>query len=102
MEKGKIYDVLVDLRKDSPTYLKWTGVELSEDKAEYIYIPPMVAHGFQVLEDDSTVFYQLGEYFKEECYSGVRWNDAAFGIEWKDIEPVIINERDRNYKLFNT
>ena len=75
---------------------------MSEDKAEYIYIPPMVAHGFQVLEDDSTVFYQLGEYFQKDYYAGVRWNDEAFGIEWKNIEPLIMNERDRNYELFKT
>ena len=99
--KGSLYDVIVDMRKDSPTYLKWIGHDLTETDNKLLYIPPMVAHGFQTLEDDTTIFYQLGEFFHSECYEGVRYDDPAFGIEWKDIKPIIMNERDKNYALLS-
>ena len=98
--KGKIYDVIVDVRKNSLTYLKWYGIELTEDNNKMLYIPPYVAHGFQTLSDDTSVFYQLGEFFKKEYYTGVRYDDPAFNIAWKNITPVIINERDKNYALW--
>lgn len=97
--KGKVYDVIVDLRKNSKTYLKWLSFELSENDNKILYIPPLVAHGFQTLVDDTTVYYQLGEFFKSDFYDGIRYNDPKIGIEWKNIKPVIINERDRNYRL---
>ncbi|MCD7878883.1 MAG: dTDP-4-dehydrorhamnose 3,5-epimerase [Candidatus Gastranaerophilales bacterium] len=98
--KGRIFDVLADIRKDSPTYLQWVGTELSEHNGKMLYIPSGVAHGFQTLEDDSYVYYQLGEFFKPEYYMGVRWNDQAFGIEWPDCKERIMNERDKNYDLW--
>lgn len=98
--KGAFYDVIVDLRKDSPTYLKWTAAELTEQNGVMIYIPSGVAHGFQTLVDDTTVFYQLGEFFMPEYYSGVRWNDPAFGIVWPECANRLINERDANYALW--
>ena len=96
---GRIYDVIVDLRKDSATYLKWIGTELSAMNGRSIYIPAGVAHGFQTLEEDSTVYYQLGEFFVPECYAGVRWNDPKLGIEWPECENRVINERDASYEL---
>lgn len=98
--KGSIYDVLVDIRKDSPTYLKWIGTELTENNNKALYIPSGIAHGFQTLEDNSIVYYQLGEFFMPEYYSGVRWDDPAFGIEWPECENRIMNERDKNYELW--
>lgn len=98
--KGAFYDVIVDLRKDSSTYLKWTAAELTEQNGVMIYIPSGVAHGFQTLVDDTTVYYQLGEFFMPECYSGVRWNDPAFGIVWPECANRLINERDANYALW--
>ena len=98
--RGAIYDVLVDLRKDSSTYLKWISTELNENNNKTLYIPSGVAHGFQTLEDNSVVYYQLGEFFKPEYYTGVRWNDPAFGIKWPDCDNRIINERDNNYELW--
>lgn len=97
---GRLYDVIVDLRKDSPTYLKWASIELSEENNRILYIPPNFAHGFQTLEDNTTVYYQLGEFFKAEYYAGVRYNDPKIGIKWIDLgfEPII-NERDKNYDL---
>lgn len=97
---GAIYDVLVDIRKNSPTYLKWIGAELTESNNKALYIPSGIAHGFQTLKDNSTVYYQLGEFFMSEYYSGVRWNDPAFGIKWPKCEYRIINERDNNYELW--
>ena len=98
--KGAFYDVIVDLRKDSPTYLKWMSAELTEQNGAMIYIPSGVAHGFQTLVDDTTVYYQLGEFFMPEYYSGVRWNDPAFGIVWPECATRLINERDANYALW--
>ena len=97
--KGRIYDVLVDMRPDSPTYLKWLANELGEENGRMVYVPPGVAHGFQTLEDDSVVYYQLGEFFVPECYAGVRWNDPRLGIIWPDCPCRIMNERDANYAL---
>ena len=98
--KGTIYDVLVDIRKDSPTYLKWVANELSESNNKALYIPSGVAHGFQTLENNSVVYYQLGEFFMPEYYSGVRYNDPAFNIIWPECENLIMNERDKNYELW--
>lgn len=97
--KGAICDVIADIRPNSPTYLKWIATELSEENGKMLYIPSGVAHGFQTLVDDSTVYYQLGEFFMPEYYSGVRWNDPKLGIVWPACEKRIINERDANYEL---
>lgn len=97
--QGKIFDCIVDLRKDSQTYLKWQGFELSEDNNKMLYIPSGCAHGFQTLEDNSTVYYQLGEFFMPEYYSGIRWNDPKIGIKWPQTENRIINDRDNSYEL---
>ena len=98
--KGSFYDVIVDFRKDSPTYLQWQGFELSEENNKLLYIPPMFAHGFQTLEDNTTVYYQLGEFFKPEYYAGLRYNDPQIGIKWNEFgfDPIM-NERDKNYEL---
>ena len=96
--RGRIFDVVVDLRPTSPTYLKHITTELTEDNNKLLYIPPMCAHGFQTLENNSIVYYQLGEFFHPEAYAGVRWNDPKLGINWP-IKNPIINERDNNYAL---
>lgn len=98
--KGAIYDVVLDLRKNSPTYLKWISTELTEDNNKTIYIPHGVAHGFQTLANDSVLFYQMGEFFMPEYYSGVRYNDPAFNIKWPECSNLIISERDKNYELW--
>jgi len=97
--KGAFFDVIVDLRKDSPTYLHWISQELTENNNQMLYIPANFAHGFQTLVDDTVVYYQLGNYFVPECYDGLRWNDPKIGIKWPDCEKRIINERDNSYKL---
>jgi dTDP-4-dehydrorhamnose 3,5-epimerase len=95
--QGSCFDVIVDLRENSPTYMKWQGVELNNTKA--VYIPEYCAHGFQTLEDDTIIFYQLDEYFQSEYYKGLRWNDPKLGICWKDCEKLIISQRDESYAL---
>lgn len=97
--KGAVFDVLADIRPDSPTYLQWIGTELTENNNKMLYIPAGVAHGFQTLQDDSVMYYQLGEFFMPEYYSGVRWNDPKLAIKWPECEHRIINERDQNYDL---
>lgn len=96
---GAIYDVIVDVRPDSPTFKSWFGIELSALNRQMLYIPGGLAHGFITLQDASEVFYQMSEFFHPECARGVRWNDAAFGIEWP-LEPTCIAQKDREYADF--
>ena len=95
--KGAIYDVLVDLRPQSPTYLKWISQELSEDNNKGVYIAAGVAHGFQTLQDNTVVYYQLGEFFMPEYYAGVRYDDPKLNIKWPNVKKRIINARYLSY-----
>jgi len=97
--KGSFFDVIVDLREDSGTYLKWEAIELRENDNKILYIPENFAHGFQTLEDDTTVYYQLSNYFVPEQYDGLRWNDPKLAINWPDYKNRIISERDNSYEL---
>ncbi len=97
--KGAIYDVIVDLRPDSPTYLEWAGMELSENNNHMVYIPSGIAHGFQTLVNDSVVYYQLGEFFMPDYYDGIRWNDPKINVQWPECSHRIINSRDENYEF---
>jgi len=96
---GSIYDVIIDLRPASTTFKQHFAVELSAANHRMLYIPENMAHGFQTLEDDTEVFYQMSQMFSAEHARGVRWNDPAFGIEWPADERII-TERDRNYPDF--
>ena len=97
--QGAIYDVIVDLRPDSPTFRQSIGITLSAANREMIYIPEGCGHGFMTLEDDTEVFYQMSEFYKPEAARGVRWDDPAFQVAWP-AEPVVISERDRTYPDF--
>jgi dTDP-4-dehydrorhamnose 3,5-epimerase len=97
--RGAIYDVAVDLRRDSPTFKQWAGAMLSADNRNMLYIPEGCAHGFLTLEDETEVLYQMSEFYKAELGRGVRWNDPAFGIVWPG-EVWVIAERDRAYPDF--
>lgn len=79
---GAMYDVMIDLRQNSPTFKQWLAVELTAQNRRALYIPEGFAHGFQTLEDDTEVFYQMSEFYHPECARGVRWDDPAFGVEW--------------------
>lgn len=96
---GSIYDVIIDLRLASATFKRHFAVELSAENRRMLYIPEDFAHGFQTLEDDTEVFYQMAQRYSAEHTRGVRWNDPAFGIEWPKGERIII-ERDQNYPDF--
>jgi dTDP-4-dehydrorhamnose 3,5-epimerase len=97
--RGAIYDVIIDLRKDSASYCRWSAVELSDKNYKMLYIPEGFAHGFQTLTDDTTVFYQMSEFHHPACARGVRWDDPAFGIKWPaTVEAISI--KDRTYPDF--
>ena len=96
---GAVYDVIVDLRPDSPTRKKWVGLELTAENRRMLYVPEGFAHGFQTIEDDTEVFYQMSESYHSESARGVRWNDAAFDIRWPQT-PQVMSERDRSYADF--
>lgn len=96
---GAIYDVMVDLRPSSRTYLRSFGAELSADNHRALYIPEGFAHGFLTLTDESEVFYQMSEFYAPQTARGLRWNDPLLSIEWPG--PVtVISERDRTYPDF--
>lgn len=96
---GAIYDVAVDLRSDSPTYLRWTAAELTAENRRALVLPEGFAHGFLTLADDTEVFYQMSVPFAPEAARGARYDDPAFGIDWP--EPVrLIKDRDAAYPDF--
>jgi dTDP-4-dehydrorhamnose 3,5-epimerase len=97
--RGAIYDVIIDLRRDSVTFKKHFAVELDERCGKMLYVPAGFAHGFQTLADSTEVFYQLSQFFSAEHARGVRWNDPTFGICWPQDGRTIL-ERDQNYPDF--
>ena len=97
---GAIYDVIIDVRADSPTFKQWVAVELTVENRRMLHVPEGFAHGFQTLADNTEVFYQMSEFYHPECARGVRWNDPAFGIEWPDDERII-SAGDQQYPDFN-
>jgi dTDP-4-dehydrorhamnose 3,5-epimerase len=99
-ERGRIFDVILDLRPHSPSFLAHFSVELDDDRRTAIYIPPGVAHGFQTLVDDCDVFYMMTESYRPELAAGVRHDDQQFGIAWPRAVSVIA-ERDRMYPSFD-
>jgi dTDP-4-dehydrorhamnose 3,5-epimerase len=96
---GAVYDVIVDLRRGSPTYMQHIAAELSAENHRALYVPAGFAHGFQALTDDVELFYQMSEYYAPTAGGGVRWDDRAFGIGWPIADPYM-NERDRTYPDF--
>jgi len=95
---GSAFDVAVDLRPESPTYLRWASVVLSAAAGNAFYIPAGCAHGYQTLEDDTEIFYQMSTFHEPSAARGVRWDDPAFRIAWPPAaaERILI-ERDRSY-----
>ena len=94
--RGSIYDVLLDVRADSPTFKQWVSVELSQDNHRMVYAAEGLAHGFQTLEDNTEVFYEMSEFYHPESGRGIRWDDPAFRITWPLPNPIL-SERDRSY-----
>jgi len=97
--KGAIYDVIIDIRPDSFTFKKWIAVELSSENHKMLYIPEGFAHGFQTLEDNTEVFYQMSEFYHPVGARGICWDDPEFQIKWQ-LTSKIISERDLSYTLW--
>jgi dTDP-4-dehydrorhamnose 3,5-epimerase len=93
---GAIFDVIVDLRSGSPTQLDWLGVELSAANGRALFVPVGFAHGFITLEDETSIYYHMGDFYRAEGASGFRWNDPRVGIVWPR-SPTTIAERDAGY-----
>ena len=94
--QGKILDVIIDLRKNSDTYKEWIGVELSQNNNRMLYVPEGFAHGYQTLEDNAGVFYQVTEFYQPGSEKGIRWNDSIFNIHWP-LEVAVISQKDKNH-----
>ncbi|MDP6376437.1 MAG: dTDP-4-dehydrorhamnose 3,5-epimerase [Pseudomonadales bacterium] len=98
---GAIYDVIVDLRPQSPTYLGWESFELSAENRHTLFVPRGLAHGFQTLADDTEVFYQISKYYVPQAGAGLRYDDPAIGIRWP--EPVrLISEKDARFPYLSS
>lgn len=92
---GAIFDVIIDLRLDSPTYKQWLGVELTSENYKMLYVPENFAHGFQTLQDNTEVTYQVTQFYSPESERGIRYDDPTFGINWK-IDVQVISDKDKN------
>jgi dTDP-4-dehydrorhamnose 3,5-epimerase len=97
--QGAIYDVVLDLRPQSPSFKKWIAVTLTGENRNMVYVPKGCAHGFLTLQDQTEVFYQMSEVYNAESARGVRWDDPAFHISWPE-KVEVISERDRSYPDF--
>lgn len=93
---GRVYDVLIDLREDSPTYCQWEGFELSANKPQVLYVPGGLAHGFITLDDSSSLYYHMSQSYEAASARTVRWNDPVFKIKWPHFDHLIISEKDRS------
>jgi dTDP-4-dehydrorhamnose 3,5-epimerase len=91
---GEVYDVVVDLRVDSPTFRHWQGYRISADNHKQLWIPAGFAHGYQVLSDDAVFAYKCTDYYRQECEVTLRWDDPVLGIDWPLAEPIV-SEKDR-------
>ena len=98
--RGRVFDVAVDIRKGSPQYAQWVGVELSAENKKQLFIPRGFAHGFITLVDDVEVQYKADNYYSPECDGNVLWNDPEIGVQWP-LEPVVLSDKDRQAPLLS-
>lgn len=94
--RGAFFDVVLDLRPGSKSFLQWQGVELTSDNSQMLFIPKGCAHGFQTLSDNTEIFYQISEKYAPEHARGVRWDDSLFGVQWP-VPVTVISDRDKSY-----
>ncbi len=92
---GAIFDVIIDLRPDSPTYRQWLGMELTSENYKMLFVPKNFAHGFQTLKDNTEVIYQVSQFYSPESERGIRYNDPTFGIKWP-IDAQVVSDKDKN------
>jgi len=100
--RGTVYDVIVDLRPDSPTFTRWTAVELTADNRLALYIPKGLAHGFQTLEENTEILYAISEFYEPSAAGGVRWDDPTFGIEWPAAVDRVMSDKDKSWPDFTS
>jgi dTDP-4-dehydrorhamnose 3,5-epimerase len=98
--KGAVYDVIIDLREESVTYLEWVGVELTAENHKMFYVPEGFAHGYQTLKNNTEVFYQVSQFYSPKSERGVLWDDPAFAIEWRRLDNMIISEKDKRWPKY--
>jgi len=98
--KGSVFEVMVDLRKNSNTYKQWQGIELNSDDYKMLYAPEGFALGFQTLQENTELFYQMSQFYMPEHARGFRWDDPTFKISWP-MDVTTISEKDLSFKLFN-
>ena len=98
--RGAVFDVVLDLRKDSPTFGQSHGAELSAENRQVMYVPEGCAHGFVTLQDDTELIYFVTQFYDPKTERGIRWNDPRFKIQWP-VSPVVISERDRSHRDFD-
>ena len=99
--RGAIFDVIIDLRPDSPSYLQHFGIELSDENRKALYVPELFAHGYQALTDGAEVTYQVSEFYTPGMERGLPYNDPTFGIDWP-LEVTVISDKDANWAPFET
>jgi dTDP-4-dehydrorhamnose 3,5-epimerase len=99
--RGAIYDVVLDLRPESPTYRDWYGVELSAENGRMLYVPEQCAHGYQTLEKNTEMYYMTSGFYTPNLTCGVRFDDPMFGIQWPSAVAAV-SEQDRNWPLVKT
>ncbi len=97
--KGSIYDVIIDIRLKSNTFKQWFSIELTSDNYKMLFIPTGFAHGFQTLENNTEVFYQISNYYMPQYSKGIRWNDENFNINWPITDPII-SKKDLSFPAF--
>ena len=98
--RGSLLDVIIDLRPESPTFMKHYKVVLSSENRISLFVPKGFAHGFITLEENTEAFYLVTEYYAPDCERGIRYNDPKFGIQWP-FEPVVISEKDKAWRDFD-
>lgn len=99
--RGSVYDVVLDLRKDSKTFKEWISLELTEKNNKMVYLPKGCVHGYETLTENTEVIYHMSRIFDAKYYCGVRYNDLAFNIKWPEAKNIIISGKDKNYPNFN-
>ena len=98
--RGRIYDVMVDMRPESDTFAEWRAFELSGDNGRLLYLPPGFGHGFQTLEDCSELAYHISEFYQPDLSFGIRWDDPSLAIDWPGSDRIIMSARDKNLPAF--
>lgn len=98
--QGAAFDVAVDIRKLSPTFGQWVGVELNSANNKMLWVPEGFAHGFIALEDDTHFHYKTTDYYAKDCEATLRWDDPQLAIQWPSVESLIINQKDQQAPLF--